>query len=103
MPLVETEDDSATTIRSDGNSARRKHHRLWTISEVRKLVDGVSQCGVGKWSQIKRLFFSSSDYRTPVDLKVLQPKKLFFFILFFYLVKKNFLVNDYEMFCSQTK
>lgn len=70
MALVVIEDDSAAIMRSDGNCARRKHHRLWTISEVRKLVDGVSQCGVGKWSQIKSLFFASSDYRTPVDLKV---------------------------------
>ncbi|XP_019152126.1 PREDICTED: telomere repeat-binding protein 5 isoform X2 [Ipomoea nil] len=69
MALGVIEDDSAAITRSDGNCARRKHHRLWTISEVRKLVDGVSQCGVGKWSQIKRIFFSSSDYRTPVDLK----------------------------------
>ncbi|XP_031119110.1 uncharacterized protein LOC116022518 isoform X2 [Ipomoea triloba] len=67
--LMDESDDGVVTLRSDGDGARRKHHRLWTVSEVRELIDGVSQCGVGRWSQIKRLFFSSSDHRTPVDLK----------------------------------
>lgn len=49
---------------------RRKHHRAWTLSEVVKLVEGVSKFGVGKWSEIKRLSFSSYAYRTSVDLKV---------------------------------
>lgn len=51
-------------------SVRRKHHRLWTTAEVRKLIDGVSQYGVGRWSRIKKLFFSTSAHRTSVDLKV---------------------------------
>ncbi|KAL3839674.1 hypothetical protein ACJIZ3_024265 [Penstemon smallii] len=59
-----TEEESPEEI-----SGRRKHHRLWTIAEVRKLVDGVSQYGVGRWSRIKKLFFSSSAHRTSVDLK----------------------------------
>ncbi|KAL3825898.1 hypothetical protein ACJIZ3_021927 [Penstemon smallii] len=50
-------------------SGRRKHHRLWTVTEVRKLIDGVSQTGVGRWSRIKKLFFSASPHRTSVDLK----------------------------------
>ncbi|XP_051152370.1 uncharacterized protein LOC127266234 [Andrographis paniculata] len=50
-------------------NGRRKHHRLWTISEVKKLIDGVAQYGVGRWSRIKKLFFSSSAHRTSVDLK----------------------------------
>ncbi|PIN07859.1 hypothetical protein CDL12_19570 [Handroanthus impetiginosus] len=50
-------------------SGRRKHHRLWTIAEVRKLIDGVSEYGVGRWSRIKKLFFSASAHRTSVDLK----------------------------------
>ncbi|XP_078440231.1 uncharacterized protein LOC144710359 [Wolffia australiana] len=49
--------------------ARRKHHRLWTLAEVMKLIEGVSKCGVGRWTKIKRLLFSSSGYRTSVDLK----------------------------------
>ncbi|XP_073144104.1 uncharacterized protein [Henckelia pumila] len=48
---------------------RRKHHRLWTISEVRKLIDGISQYGVGRWSRIKKLFFPTSVHRTSVDIK----------------------------------
>ncbi|XP_010262885.1 PREDICTED: uncharacterized protein LOC104601289 [Nelumbo nucifera] len=61
-------DDYATT-RSGKAGVRRKHHRLWTLSEVIKLIDGVSQYGVGRWTEIKRLLFSSSAYRTSVDLK----------------------------------
>jgi hypothetical protein len=35
-----------------------------------KLVDGVAQYGAGKWSEIRKLSFSSYSYRTSVDLKV---------------------------------
>ncbi|KAF0931221.1 hypothetical protein E2562_002570 [Oryza meyeriana var. granulata] len=49
--------------------AKRKHHRAWTLSEVVKLVDGVARYGAGKWSEIRRLAFSSYSYRTSVDLK----------------------------------
>lgn len=49
---------------------RRKHHMPWTLSEVMKLIEGVSHLGVGRWSKIKRLLFSSSKHRTSVDLKV---------------------------------
>ncbi|CAK8540303.1 unnamed protein product [Lathyrus sativus] len=48
---------------------RRKHHRAWTLVEVTKLIEGVSRCGPGKWSEIKRQSFSSYSYRTSVDLK----------------------------------
>ncbi|XP_015689292.1 uncharacterized protein LOC102707465 isoform X2 [Oryza brachyantha] len=48
---------------------KRKHHRAWTLSEVVKLVDGVARYGAGKWSEIRRLAFSSYSYRTSVDLK----------------------------------
>lgn len=61
--------DSAKTIISEEDGGQRKHHKLWTISEVMKLIDGVSEYGVGRWTQIKRLLFSSSVHRTPVDLK----------------------------------
>lgn len=54
---------------SEEVSCRRKHHTLWSISEVRKLVDGVAKYGVGRWSRIKKLFFSASAHRTSVDLK----------------------------------
>jgi len=50
---------------------RRKHHRAWTLVEVIKLVEGVSRCGAGRWSEIKRLSFASYSYRTSVDLKVI--------------------------------
>ncbi|KAJ0257235.1 TRF-like 3 [Hirschfeldia incana] len=51
------------------SAMRRKHHRAWSLSEVEKLVEGVSKYGVGKWSVIKKLSFSSYSYRTSVDLK----------------------------------
>lgn len=63
-------DDTLTDESSEEASGRRKHHRLWTISEVRKLIEGVSQYGVGRWSRIKKLFFAASAHRTSVDLKV---------------------------------
>lgn len=55
-----------------GGALRRKHHRAWTLSEVAKLVEGVSKYGAGKWSEIKKHSFSSYSYRTSVDLKVIQ-------------------------------
>lgn len=63
-------DGSLTSESSEETSYQRKHHRLWSISEVEKLIDGVSEYGVGRWSRIKKLFFSASAHRTSVDLKV---------------------------------
>lgn len=63
-------DDCSTGEGTMEVNGRRKHHRVWTITEVRKLIDGVSQYGVGRWSRIKKLFFSASPHRTSVDLKV---------------------------------
>ncbi|KAM7464176.1 hypothetical protein LguiA_032297 [Lonicera macranthoides] len=68
-PPAKSEDKSMAVVRSEVNGGLRKHHKLWTLSEVRNLIDGVSQFGVGKWTQIKKLLFSSSPHRTPVDLK----------------------------------
>ncbi|MFS7908741.1 putative transcription factor MYB-HB-like family [Helianthus anomalus] len=65
----EPEDDSETMTRSVTGGNQRKHHRVWTVSEVKKLLDGVAHFGVGKWTHIKKSLFSSSAHRTPVDLK----------------------------------
>ncbi|XP_031482906.1 uncharacterized protein LOC116252641 isoform X1 [Nymphaea colorata] len=59
----------AARVRTAKGGVRRKHHRSWTLQEVTKLVEGVSRHGVGRWSDIKRLEFSASAYRTSVDLK----------------------------------
>ncbi|KAK6779549.1 hypothetical protein RDI58_021733 [Solanum bulbocastanum] len=67
--VVNYKDDVVAPKKLDQDGVRRKHHRLWTVSEVRKLIDGVAQYGVGRWSHIKKLYFSSSVHRTPVDLK----------------------------------
>ena len=84
----ESEDDiSVTTIKSKIRTDRRKHHRMWTIDEVVKLLDGISHFGLGKWTDIKNLFFHSSSHRTPVDIRVsffiihLIKINLFFFIV----------------------
>lgn len=69
-PSVYTPDDNPATVRAVKGGVRRKHHRAWTLSEVMKLVEGVSKYGAGRWSEIKRLAFASYSYRTSVDLKV---------------------------------
>lgn len=63
-------DDGIATVPTAKGGMRRKHHRAWTLVEVIKLVEGVSKCGTGRWSEIKRLSFASYSYRTSVDLKV---------------------------------
>lgn len=64
-----SEDECVARSYTAKGSSRRKRHISWTTEEVVKLVDGVSQCGVGRWTEIKRLLFSSSSHRTSVDLK----------------------------------
>eukprot|EP00252_Welwitschia_mirabilis_P003938 TRINITY_DN1402_c0_g1_i1.p1 TRINITY_DN1402_c0_g1~~TRINITY_DN1402_c0_g1_i1.p1 ORF type:complete len:716 (-),score=149.08 TRINITY_DN1402_c0_g1_i1:516-2663(-) len=62
-------DDYVATVPTAKGGTRRKHHRAWTLGEVMKLVEGVSRCGAGRWSEIKRLAFSTYGHRTSVDLK----------------------------------
>ncbi|XP_065007438.1 uncharacterized protein LOC135638297 isoform X1 [Musa acuminata AAA Group] len=62
-------EDWTRTVRNEKSGIRRKHHRLWTLPEVMKLIEGVSQYGVGRWTDIKRLLFATSAFRTSVDLK----------------------------------
>lgn len=74
----ESEDNSSASESEDElvkkkltkNMDRRKHQRMWTLQEVTKLVDGICEFGVGHWTDIKRLSFASSAYRTPIDLRV---------------------------------
>ncbi|XP_068639432.1 uncharacterized protein [Aristolochia californica] len=61
--------DDNILVRRSGKAMRRKHHRLWNLSEVMKLIEGVSRFGVGRWTDIKRLLFATSAHRTSVDLK----------------------------------
>ncbi|XP_057455095.1 uncharacterized protein LOC130746477 isoform X2 [Lotus japonicus] len=68
-PSSHPSEDNIVTVPTAKGGMRRKHHRAWTLVEVMKLVEGVSRCGAGKWSEIKRLSFSSASYRTSVDLK----------------------------------
>ncbi|KAL6000224.1 hypothetical protein ACLOJK_034902 [Asimina triloba] len=65
-----TRNDNVAVVLTSKGGIRRKHHRAWTISEVMKLVEGVSRFGAGRWSEIKKLAFASYSYRTSVDLKV---------------------------------
>ncbi|KMT04840.1 hypothetical protein BVRB_7g170100 [Beta vulgaris subsp. vulgaris] len=62
-------DDQLATVPTAKGGMRRKHHRAWSLTEVMKLVDGVAKFGAGRWSEIKRLSFSSYTHRTSVDLK----------------------------------
>ncbi|KAI4365605.1 hypothetical protein MLD38_021573 [Melastoma candidum] len=62
-------EDEITRNRPKKSGDRRKQQRMWTLPEVVKLVDGISEFGVGRWTQIKRLSFAASPYRTPIDLR----------------------------------
>ncbi|GAV67878.1 Myb_DNA-bind_6 domain-containing protein [Cephalotus follicularis] len=66
---AESEDDHASKKKHSKSADRRKHQRMWTLSEVTKLVDGIAQYGVSRWTDIKRQLFSASSYRTPIDLR----------------------------------
>lgn len=65
----EESDDDFVSTSSEKGVDRRKNQKMWTLAEVIKLVDGVSHHGVGRWTDIKRHLFSSSSYRTPIDLR----------------------------------
>jgi hypothetical protein len=54
---------------SRAGKRRRKNNDHWTKNEVMKLVDGVEKEGIGKWSKVKGIYFSTS-IRTHVHLKV---------------------------------
>ncbi|ESW16358.1 hypothetical protein PHAVU_007G150100 [Phaseolus vulgaris] len=64
----ESEDGCSMTKKSRRKD-RRKHQKMWTLPEVLKLVEGISEYGVGRWTDIKKFLFSSSSYRTPIDLR----------------------------------
>ncbi|CAK7343108.1 unnamed protein product [Dovyalis caffra] len=65
----ESEDDRVKKRRYKKSNDRRKHQRMWTTPEVMKLIDGIAQYGTGRWTDIKKLMFSSTAYRTPIDLR----------------------------------
>ncbi|KAI3880962.1 hypothetical protein MKX03_007808 [Papaver bracteatum] len=70
LDLAEDNSDHNLRIQSTTKGEPiRKHHRAWTLSEVTQLVDGVAKFGAGRWSEIKKLSFTSYSYRTSVDLK----------------------------------
>lgn len=64
-----SEDEFVMRSYTEKGSSHRKNHISWTAAEVMKLIEGVSQCGVGRWAEIKRQMFPSSSRRTSVDLK----------------------------------
>lgn len=66
-----SEDDWTIGSETRGTNQDRKHNKYWSTTEVLKLVEGVSKYGVGRWSDIKKMFFQSSVHRSPADLKVL--------------------------------
>ncbi|KAJ6871066.1 hypothetical protein NC652_036666 [Populus alba x Populus x berolinensis] len=68
--FLESEDDCVKK-RCKKSTDRRKHQRMWTAPEVLKLIDGIAQYGTGRWADITKLMFSSTAYRTPIDLRML--------------------------------
>lgn len=69
----ESDSDTSGNLARNGfknSDDRRKHQKAWALPEVVKLVEGISQYGVGHWTEIQRLFFPTSTCRTPVDLRV---------------------------------
>ncbi|KAJ6798005.1 Uncharacterized protein M6B38_215385 [Iris pallida] len=62
-------DANADILQTVETGNKRKHHRAWTLCEVLKLVEGVARFGAGRWSEIRRVSFTSYSYRTSVDLK----------------------------------
>ncbi|KAG6500109.1 uncharacterized protein LOC121996738 isoform X2 [Zingiber officinale] len=48
---------------------RKKHNKIWTLTEVMKLIEGVSHCGVGRWIEIKKYSFPAFAFRNSIDLK----------------------------------
>ncbi len=77
-----------TTVPTANGGTHKKHHCPWTLHEVMRLVEGVAHCGVGKWTNIKKLAFSSIGYKTTIDLKVKFSPRRFTFLHFF--LKKMF-------------
>ncbi|KAM7264193.1 hypothetical protein ACFE04_001876 [Oxalis oulophora] len=65
----ESEEGRVKNKKSHKSTDRRKNHRVWTLTEVTTLVDGISQYGTSRWTDIKRNLFPSSSYRTPIDLR----------------------------------
>lgn len=49
---------------------RKRHNKVWTLTEVMKLIEGVSHCGVGRWIEIKKHSFPAFAFRNSIDLKV---------------------------------
>ncbi|GAB2303164.1 hypothetical protein Dimus_037160 [Dionaea muscipula] len=87
-------DDEYIPVYSDpkkriSEKTRRKRNKLWSLPEVVKLVDGISQFGVGKWTAIRRKFFSSSSYRTSLDIRIKESEEK--------ILKKVILATCYEI------
>jgi hypothetical protein len=65
--------------RKESKSKKQGHRKAtkhWVSEEVKLLVDGVSDLGVGRWTQLKNKWFPNSDsdsvpVRTAEHLKVL--------------------------------
>ncbi|KAL6650349.1 hypothetical protein ACP70R_009274 [Stipagrostis hirtigluma subsp. patula] len=47
----------------------RRNNDHWTSDEVRKLVKGVLELGVGRWTRVMSDYFPSTSIRTPTNLK----------------------------------
>ncbi|KAG6476164.1 hypothetical protein ZIOFF_065400 [Zingiber officinale] len=67
---------SAAESKPTFESELKKHNKIWTLTEVIKLIEGVSHCGVGRWIEIKKYSFPAFAFRNSIDLKVLDASHL---------------------------
>ncbi|CAK9320085.1 unnamed protein product [Citrullus colocynthis] len=73
--FLSEDESSATECKSVYSSAKRckkydrRHQKMWTLTEVMRLVDGIAEYGTGRWTHIKKHLFASSPHRTPIDLR----------------------------------
>lgn len=74
--FLSEDESSATECKNVYSSARRckkydrRRQKMWTLTEVMRLVDGIAEYGTGRWTHIKKHLFASSPHRTPIDLRV---------------------------------
>ncbi|XP_008449224.2 uncharacterized protein LOC103491166 isoform X5 [Cucumis melo] len=73
--FLSEDESSATECKNVYSSARRckkydrRRQKMWTLTEVMRLVDGIAEYGTGRWTHIKKHLFASSPHRTPIDLR----------------------------------
>jgi len=55
-------------VNTTSSPVRAKGRRRWSQDEENFIIQGISECGMGRWADIKRKYFSDSS-RSQVDIK----------------------------------